>query len=161
MSTENASAISEEYIETFVGKNIEFYRPKWQKIAEKNNNPMSWNLAAFFLGMFWMLYRKMYKYTFIFAALLALDIAIEWFYPLPESMGNVFNLIIAIMFGFYGNVLYQHHVNTKVNEVLATYPPEQVEAELKRQGGVSMVTAIGVFLLFVAFIFAVVFTFPA
>lgn len=149
MSTEQTNAVSESNLATFVGDNMAFYQAKWQKAAENNNNPMSWNTAAFFLGVVWLVYRKMYSYALIFVAMIALDMLIEWFYPLPDFMSNVVNIMIALGFGFYGNALYQMHANKKIAEIVATYPPEQVDAELKTQGGVNAAGAwaVGLFLI--------------
>lgn len=149
MSTERHIAVTESHVQTFVGENYEFYRAKWQKSADNNNNPMSWNTAAFFLGVVWLVYRKMYNYALIFVGLIALDMLIEWFYPLPDSMSNVVNILIALGFGFYGNALYQMHVNRKTSDIVSMSPPEQIEAELKAQGGVNAAGAwsVGLFLL--------------
>ena len=128
MSTEQTNAVSESNLATFVGDNMAFYQAKWQKAAENNNNPMSWNTAAFFLGVVWLVYRKMYSYALIFVAMIALG------------------------FGFYGNALYQMHANKKIAEIVATYPPEQVDAELKAQGGVNAAGAWAVGLFLIAFV---------
>lgn len=143
MTTERHSAVTDLHIQTFVGDNYEYYRAKWQKSADNNNNPMSWNWAAFFLGVVWLVYRKMYNYALIFVGLIALDMLIETFYPLPDFMGNVVNIVIALAFGFYGNALYQMHVNQKTGEIVSMSPPDQVEPELKAQGGVNNPAAWG------------------
>jgi len=46
------------------------------------------NVAAFFLGVVWMVYRKMYFYAAIVVALLIVDAVIETYYPLPEAIGK-------------------------------------------------------------------------
>jgi hypothetical protein len=143
MSTQRHSAVTDLHVQTFVGENYEYYRAKWQKSADNNNNPMSWNWAAFFLGVVWLVYRKMYNYALIFAGFIVLDMIIESFFPLPAAIGNMVNLMIALAFGFYGNFLYKLHMANKVNDIVATYPPDQVEAELRAQGGVNAPAAWG------------------
>jgi Protein of unknown function (DUF2628) len=156
MSTDRHSAVTESHLQTFVGDNYEFYRAKWQKSADNNNNPMSWNWAAFFLGVVWLIYRKMYNYALIFVGLIALDMLIEWFYPLPVFMGNVVNLMIALAFGFYGNKLYQMHVHQKTGEIVSMTPPDRIDSELKAQGGVNAAAAWAVGLFLVALVVVVI-----
>lgn len=148
MNTAN-NITSNAQAEAFVGVNYSYYQAKWQKIADNKNNPMTWNWAAFFLGVVWLVYRKMYHYALIFIGLIVLDIMIESFFPLPEVFSNAVNLMIALGFGFYGNALYQMHMNKKVSEIVQTYPPAQLEAELTAQGGVNLAGAwtLGVFLV--------------
>ncbi|MDV2440937.1 DUF2628 domain-containing protein [Acinetobacter gerneri] len=58
--------MQESYRETFVG---EKYQKYYQSRFDQINNKNGFNVAAFFLGIFWLLYRKMYLYSFIFFAL--------------------------------------------------------------------------------------------
>ncbi|WP_457638579.1 DUF2628 domain-containing protein, partial [Persephonella sp.] len=56
----------------FIGKNADYHIEKFKKF-EETGGALSWNWAAFFLGIVWMLYRKMYLYgvlAFLFSMLL-------------------------------------------------------------------------------------------
>src|SRR5690625_5626540 len=57
----------------FVGKNSDYYKRKWENMNPKRNG-FSFNVAAFFLTLYWLGYRKMYKLVFFIALLfLAID----------------------------------------------------------------------------------------
>ena len=43
----------------FIQKNQDFYEKKFKKMEETGKS-ISWNWAAFFMGIYWMIYRKMY-----------------------------------------------------------------------------------------------------
>jgi hypothetical protein len=137
---------------TFVGKNNDYYQEKWQKMADNQNNPASWNVAALFLGFVWLIYRKMYRYAAIFIALVALDSWIEWYYPLPNYMSNTVNILIALGFGVYGNFLYKQHVTNKIKLISANTPPQQLNKALAMAGGVNLIGAWVVGLLLLAMV---------
>ena len=44
-----------------VGKNFEYYIPKFKKLISRNAN-ISWNWCAFLFTPYWRIYRKMYGY---------------------------------------------------------------------------------------------------
>lgn len=129
-------------ITTFVGKNADYYQNKWLK--SKNGGSMGFNPAAFFLGVMWLIYRKMYLYALIVAGLLILDMVIESYYPLPAAFGQALTWAIAGIFGSLGNAWYKTHTDKKIAVITATFPPDQVSAELARQGGVNPAAAWGI-----------------
>jgi Protein of unknown function (DUF2628) len=141
--TENAQPVSDaidENFSTFVGeKYASYYQRKWQQTL---GSLKSFNIATFFLGVFWLIYRKMYLYAAIFLGLIFVDISIEMFYPLPEMIGKSLNWAIAAVFGVMGNYWYKLHATKKVKEITETFPPEQVLAELAKQGGTNMAGAL-------------------
>lgn len=84
----------------------------------------------------------MYLYAAIFLGIIAADIAIEMFYPLPESIGSALNASIAVMFGLMGNHWYKTHAKKKIDQISVSFPPEKVPAELVKQGGTSLAAAL-------------------
>ena len=140
--------MQDDAVQMFVGKNYAFYQKKWANAAAENSS-MSWNWAAFFLGIIWLVYRKMYLYAAIVVGLLVLDVVIESHFPLPEAFGKAVNWAIAALFGWMGNTWYKTHVDKKIKEISATSSPEQVNAELIKQGGINLPAAwaLGVFML--------------
>lgn len=155
MNTEADKEIPNQQIEKFVGKSFAFYQQKWQKSKADNNNPMSWNMAAFFLGLVWMVYRKMYKYAFIVFGVIVVESIFEEMLGFSSAMTYAANIVFALIFGFYGNAIYQRHVNNKIAEITTSYPPEKVELEIERQGGVNIAFAVGISLFFVLLVVAI------
>lgn len=63
---------------TFIGRNSEYYLPRFDLI-ERQNNRFSWNWCAAFFPVEWLLYRKMYK-KFVIVFLLMLLISLPSVY---------------------------------------------------------------------------------
>lgn len=131
---------AEGAMQAFVGKNYAYYQRKWA-FVKTPGALKGFNVAAFFLGVIWLVYRKMYLYAAIFVGILLLDGIVEYYFPLPEAIGKGLTWAIAAVFGLLGNSWYKAHADKKVNEITATYPPEQVGAELAKQGGVNLAGA--------------------
>lgn len=142
----------------FIGRNYDFYAAKWA-IANAKHSPTSWNWAAFFLGVGWMAYRKMYKFSFIFIALLCAETIAEYMFKVPAGISAAVNLGVAMTFGLLGNSWYQQHVRQKVDAISRTLPPQLVATELGRQGGTHVGGALLMLLAWFAIIFAVVLVF--
>lgn len=125
-------------LKIFVGKNYEYFKRKWDDI---DSDFFSWNTAAFLFGFFWMFYKKMYLYTFIYLIVgIVLIISINAISTIrPDSPYPWF---IYYMPGFFGNYLYKIHVEKKVKEITMTYTPQQAVIELVRKGNNSIVAAI-------------------
>lgn len=84
--------MQESYRETFVGEKYQkYYQSRFYQINNKNG----FNVAAFFLGIFWLLYRKMYLYSFIFFALFIL----YCFIPTSSSVDRGIAIGITIGMG--------------------------------------------------------------
>ena len=131
--------ILEDNLKTFVGEKFNYYQQKWQL---KPGQLTGFNVAAFFLGVVWLIYRKMYLYAVIFLILIALDFWIETYYPLPEAFGMVINIAIATTFGILGNTFYKTHAYKKVQEISAANNATNLQAELSDKGGTNLAGAI-------------------
>lgn len=143
--SENSAVVSnndDDTVATFVGKNAAYYQKKW--LNAKNGGSMGFNPAAFFLGVMWLIYRKMYAYALIVAGLLIVDMVIESYFPLPMAFGQALTWAIAGIFGSLGNNWYKNHTDKKIAAITAAFPPEQVSAELAKQGGVNPAAAWGI-----------------
>lgn len=101
-----------------------------------------YHIPAFFLGVLWMLYRKMYAVFAITALVLTLEQQLEnWAFPQLEKIpawSVLLNLLTASVVGFLANRWYLNHALDKIAEVQALdLPDEQTLAELRRRGGTS------------------------
>ena len=133
--------IVDENLSAYVGnKYNSYYQKKWQFTLGQLKG---FNITAFFLGAIWLIYRKMYLYATIFLVIISLDIVVEMFFPpLPEALSSGLTCAIAVMFGVMGNYWYKTHADKKVSQICASFPPEQVPAELAKQGGTNLAAAL-------------------
>lgn len=152
---ENTEQKETDLTEVFVDSNYSFYKRKWDAMERKGTS-ISANFAAFFLGVFWLGYRKMYKPIFIIVALyLVIDFLMinVFHYQYSDSfiapIDRIIGLITAIILAIYGNILYKKHVSKNVDKIKAkNLSIEQEEIIAKQKGGRSW---LGVFLTAVIF----------
>ena len=135
-----------EELRIFVGKNADYYISKWEEIAESK---VSWNWAAFFFGLLWFGYRKMYIHAFIFIAFSLLLQFVQIKMNTTHLVIALTNLIISVVIGSFGNYLYYEYAKSKVKEIKQKGLDERsLYLELARQGGTSYFTAIGIALMY-------------
>ena len=114
--------------ETFVGDNYYYYKTKWEHQTPERSFT-SWNWAAFFFPFYWLIYRKMYFYSFFF--FLASIIG----YILPIG------LILHGLAGAYANYIYYKTCNTTIRTA-SQYNNDDALSYLKRKGGTNLLGVI-------------------
>jgi len=115
--------ITETDFINFIGKNSHKYVPKftWFNIKGVDKFSITWHWPAFFVGAWWMLYRKRYLWALV-AFLLN-------FIPF-------INLLARIAWGMTGNYIYYKHSKRKILKVKASQPPS-ISISLREIGGVN------------------------
>ncbi|MFY4775723.1 DUF2628 domain-containing protein [Metabacillus sp. RGM 3146] len=154
-----------EELSLFVGKKADVYHRKWGKATNK----AGWNWAAFFLGIFWLGYRKMYRFLLIFLGIYLLVDLITWpFYlfldpvtmdkvsPLIDLLNYVIGIASSVTLGIYGNYFYYKHAKEKINNIKQKFPnhPDIQAYEITKRGGTSWGTFF--ILLAAAILYAIV-----
>ncbi len=90
--------VTVEHIEHFTGKNHRYFLYKWKF----SSRLAQWNWTAFFLGPFWLIYRKNYCWAFFFAsAYLIFDFV---FTSSPYAFS--FSIELMILSGLFANNIY-------------------------------------------------------
>lgn len=136
LETEQSEPADEEHFANFVGKNKGYYQRKWAGVNDPSSS-VSWNWAAFFLGPFWLGYRKMYRHIFIWFGLFLLldlfDVLIGNTYEV-SSINYIVSFVLYLLVGMFGNALYYRHAKKQVEKNKFTYADG---SELKYVGGTS------------------------
>ena len=127
-----------EEIESFVGKNANYYIGKWGEKQE--GGPFNW--ASFFMTAPWALYRKMYQLGFgflIFGFILS-------YIPIPRGVNLIIQFAVACIFGAYGNQWYYSHFQN-ISAELRSRNLTEVEylKELKHRGGTTYGIPLAIF----------------
>ncbi|MEW9676735.1 DUF2628 domain-containing protein [Lentibacillus sp. L22] len=147
-STENNdSQLWKVDVQNFVGSNYPFYSGKWKQMQDKGNS-FSRNFAAFFLSIFWLGYRKMYREIFVIALIfLAIDfiLYLAGYEYTTETTGLFYdpvdykiNLAVMVILGLYGNHLYRKHTMKQISIIRDKEQPSEIkQAALKQKGGTS------------------------
>ena len=133
------SEIEDEYAWSFFGANAEYYLDLWR--LRQQGKTATFSIAAFFLGLFWVLYRRMYLVAVLLVVAQMLEAAVEeGVLGLQHSTGTnlLGTLVQATLLGFFGNKLYLWHAERKMRKLIALNLPRQELLErLRRAGGTS------------------------
>lgn len=119
----------------FVGaKYASYYQAQFEKITPKKQYA-GFNIAAFFLGLVWLFYRKIYSYGFMAIGLIVVIGMVEILLGIESSGANIG---LAVAFGMFGNTLYKHHVDQQITKV-RQFGNSNVNTELENRGGTNIV----------------------
>lgn len=119
----------------FVGLKYEsYYQAQFEKITPKKQYA-GFNIAAFFLGVVWLFYRKMYSYGFMAIGLIVAIGMVEIILGIESSGANIG---LAVAFGMFGNTLYRHHVDQQIAKT-RQLGSGSVNTELENRGGTNIV----------------------
>ena len=119
----------------FVGAKYEsYYQAQFEKITPKKQYA-GFNIAAFFLGVVWLFYRKMYSYGFMAIGLIVVIGIVEILLGIESSGANIG---LAVAFGMFGNTLYRHHVDQQIAKT-RQLGSGSVNTELENRGGTNIV----------------------
>ncbi|MHC5169202.1 DUF2628 domain-containing protein [Acinetobacter johnsonii] len=119
----------------FVGAKYEsYYQAQFEKITPKKQYA-GFNIAAFFLGVVWLFYRKMYSYGFMAIGLIVVIGMVEILLGIESSGANIG---LAVAFGMFGNTLYKHHVDQQIAKI-RQFGNSNVNTELENRGGTNLI----------------------
>lgn len=132
-------AFSQDAARLFIGKKADYYLGKWA------HGSHTFNIAGFFLGPIWLLYRKMYRPAGLILAALLIETALEimLFPDMSDStstaLSRAIGLGLAGLIGALGNGWYKTHVENAIADLQAVHAPAE---SYIRQGGTSWAVAI-------------------
>ena len=114
-----------------------YYQQQFAEITPKKPYA-GFNVGAFFFGVIWLFYRKMYLYAVMAMALMIVIGVVETFLEV-EGFGSMIGLSIA--FGVFGNGLYKHHVDKQIAKI-RQFGHGDVTATFQNAGGTNWVAAL-------------------
>lgn len=132
--TQRPELFSEEDYIAFIGQNADRYIQKFRsfRVGGIDNFAFTWHWPAFFLGFWWMLYRKLYLW-----ALVSFVVALI---PYVGFLGMV-------LWGLTGNYIYYRHVTDKIRALRQIQPHADLKMTLSQIGGVNRWVAVVAVLL--------------
>lgn len=139
-------------LKRFVGlEKLHFYLSKWEPYMddEKSISP-TWNWPAFLFTFFWLAFRKMYLFLFLYYI-----ITFAILYISPVEIESLLSFCFYIFMGMYGNKLYFIHCKSKIKKIKASSSnQEEILSTIENKGGCSIVAPLALFSLsFILFIF--------
>lgn len=151
-------------LRAFVGPRSDYFLKKWESRLAWHGGAVGMNWAAFFFGLFWFGYRKMYRAAVtLFGALVVLsvveDILFELVLKMPEvpvGFSRIENLVIGYFCGAFANSWYLSHARRAIAESQAQgLQGEALLQDLSNRGGTSIFAGLAILLLGIALLFAV------
>ncbi|HEX8425331.1 DUF2628 domain-containing protein [Hymenobacter sp.] len=132
--------IQDEYAWVFFGRNSEYYLQLWQ--LRQQGKFIHFSFAAFFLGLFWLAYRRMYLVVSLFILVVFVESLLEEAVtgkPREQAADVLASIIYASLFGLFGNTAYLWDAERKMRKVLRrNLPREEMLVALQRAGGTSL-----------------------
>ncbi|RNI24538.1 DUF2628 domain-containing protein [Rufibacter latericius] len=135
----------EDFYRAYFGTEADYYL---NKLAQyQAGTKFTFNIAAFFFGLFWMLYRKMYLQALILVLILFVESfllgqAVKYYGFSQTNAGllnNFFTVAWSTAIGFLGNWLYLRQAQARVTRALQTEPNEQAAVNrLSVEGGFTL-----------------------
>jgi len=106
--------LPKDEVKLFVGESQAYYVKKWES-AKNPYQKSGWNWAAFFGGIFWLGYRKMYSIVLGLIGIFLLIDILQLFikYDLSKSIASS----TAAILGLLGNSFYYRHMHKKISKI--------------------------------------------
>ena len=144
-------------LRAFVGSRANYYLSRWSPLLGGRQAGAGFNWAAFLFSGLWIPYRKMYKVTLIFYAVVLLESILEEVVmvgilgqpEVPGGLSLVIGLAIWLICGVFGNRWYFSHAKRVIAEARAEgFEGEALLRTLSRRGGTNLLASFGIFFLF-------------
>jgi hypothetical protein len=141
---ETLSENNKDLFRLYFQRNSDYYIEQMEGFEQ--NGKYTFSVKAFFLGIFWMSYRKMYKTILIIVAIILaqsfLEEAMLTYGVMSESTYLIIDKISMLIWGFVigsiSNKLYISKCKKDINKILSHHSNEEgINEEIKRKGGVN------------------------
>jgi hypothetical protein len=133
-----------EFYEAFFQKQTQYYLNRLKRYKE--GDKFTFNVFAFFFGIFWFTYRKMYIEAVLIIVFIVIEAYLEnlTFYDefeggAPPTVRIIGTIAVNFLIGFVANYLYLRKAIKTVNRIGAHRDGETQLIMLKRKGGVSFI----------------------
>jgi hypothetical protein len=126
-------------------ENEDYHLKNWEK---SKNGKSKFNFAALLFGPYWLLFKGMALYGFMFIIAL---IGLAFF--IPEDIISLIMMCSKILLGIYGNKIYYHCINERISKVQFSYSDNEMKFEiLSKQKNRNFKLGILIYVCFIAFV---------
>lgn len=133
----------------FIGQKYQsYYKAKFDLMPPKQARA-GFNIAAFFFGVLWMFYRKMYAYGFMAIGIMFVVGVIE---ELLSLSGITSSIVFAVIFGVWGDSIYKHYVEQKIELIAENSYSSHLNEQLQEEGGTNIWAALILLIIAIALI---------
>jgi hypothetical protein len=137
--------LSRDQARAFVGPEADYYVARWERVDEQGSYALGFNWTAFFLHVFWLLYRRMYRRFWLALAAIAgllviQSIAVAAVLRDAPSLAPLMVIVVFatpvvfwVIFGTLGTYWYYLHARRRIRRITTGSEPD-LEA-IGRAGG--------------------------
>ncbi|MBK5722054.1 DUF2628 domain-containing protein [Dysgonomonas sp. Marseille-P4677] len=146
------------YYRTFFGNESSYYEERRERLLAGSSTVF--NPYAFFLGFFWMAYRKMYVEILVLAAVTTIIECLIYFaFEIDNpSVDRVVNLVWAIIVGLYANTFYIKKATRTIEQAKEMYANTSDQLDyVEKQGGTSAIGPVIVGIVIAVIFFGLIF----
>lgn len=130
----------------FVGEKKEhYYIPRFKQFIESESK-VGWNWPAFFVPVYWLLYRKMYLHVVILYCLYIVIGVLSIF----VSYAGVLEFVLVFGMPLFANYIYLNHARKKIASCDGILSQEESMEKIKKLGGTNALIVIILLLISVA-----------
>lgn len=130
----------------FVKENQDYYLSKWRVMdnSEGVATMISWNWAAFFFGVLWFGFRKMYLLASVLVFIPAILFIIQREFAVPTIVATTILVFVWLTLALCGNYLYRRCVDRKLTAIKRRFSDSRTrEVEIVKIGGQTAWGAVG------------------
>lgn len=136
---------NKELYENYFQENADYYINQMKKFNQRGR--CSFSIPAFFLGFFWMAYRKMYIHVLIITGIIIAETYIEEAlyeygfisFETYEAIDAISRIAWAIAIGFLANRLYITKSQKVINRIMEEHSDKEHRIQaLTKKGGTSL-----------------------
>ncbi len=140
----------ERLLAQFIGSKYQgYYEAVFAQITPSKSFA-GFNIGAFFFGVMWLFYRKMYLYGFAMLGIILVEGLIETALGIESHAASIG---FAVFFGFCGNGIYKHFAERQIKHIQRSQTsPEQLEQSLSLAGGTNIVAPLILLVIVVSLI---------
>jgi len=150
------------YYQAYFGDHWGYYLPIM--LDFERGKKFSFNVWAFFCGMLWQLYRRLYGMMLLFLTIIIIEsIFRRWviqYWNLEGDSLKLINLIVMLIYGtiygYTGNYFLMRKAQEKITRILATESEEEIILEKLKKAGSGNSLGVTLILVSIFFVFMVV-----
>ncbi|HEV2083788.1 MAG TPA: DUF2628 domain-containing protein [Gemmatimonadales bacterium] len=132
---------SEAELRSFIGPRATYYLKRFQRLQHGGPNSFSFNFAAFFFSLGWLLYRRLHRIFWIALAIVVVESVLsEWvataflgLQTASTTYNQLVTLTYAVTVGTFANALYYRHAARRLAGLKAN---AATEGQIAQAGGV-------------------------
>ncbi|MEG2813412.1 MAG: RING finger protein [Oscillospiraceae bacterium] len=159
---EEIEGVKPKDLAIFIGRNTEYYLPKFKLLAKTKNRAKTLNWGAFFFTGFYFLFRKMYwqgilalvinfvlsiPSSIVMMSQISAESAMASAIPINDTililnmLSSILVFVLRAICGFYGNTFYKTHTFKKIEQIkqqTKEQPPDVYIEQLVKKGSINM-----------------------